>query len=89
MEENKGNVIQISLEAARVNANFKQEEAAQKLSITAKTLSNYERGITAIPGYVLKKAAVIYKIPEKLIRLPIVKDGKYDEEDFFLLSNTV
>lgn len=83
------NVIQISLEAARVNANLKQEEAAKKLSITAKTLSNYERGISAIPGYVFKKAAVIYKLPEDVIKLPIVKDGKYDDEEFFLLNNTV
>lgn len=80
-------MIQISLKAARVNADFEQEEASTKLGITAKTLSNYERGITAIPGHVLKKAAKLYKLPEEMIRLPIVNDGEYD--DFFLESNAV
>lgn len=82
------NMIQISLKAARVNADLEQEEAAAKLGVTAKTLSNYERGITAIPGYLLKKASKIYKIPEEMIRLPIVNDGKYDD-DFFLEASTV
>ncbi|KGR74867.1 helix-turn-helix domain-containing protein [Ureibacillus sinduriensis] len=82
-------MIQISLEAARVNAQLKQEHAAKKLGITAKTLSNYERGISAIPGYIFKKAARIYGIPEEMIRLPIVNDGGYDDDEFFLTSSTV
>lgn len=80
-------MIQISLEAARVNARLKQEKAGVLIGVTAKTLSNYERGITAIPAHVLKKAAKIYKIPEEMIRLPIVDDGVYD--DFFLEASTV
>lgn len=82
-------MFQITLEAARVNAKLKQEQAAKKLGVTAKTLSNYERGITAIPGHILKKAAKIYGIPEEMIRLPIVDDGEYDDEEFFLISSTV
>ena len=82
-------MIQISLEAARVNAGLKQEAAAKKLKITAKTLSNYERGITAIPGHVLKNAAKVYKVPEEMIRLPIVDDNEYDDEEFFLINTTV
>ena len=81
-------MIQISLEAARVNAGLKQEEAGSIIGITAKTLSNYERGITAIPAHVLKKAARVYKMPEEMIRLPIVNDGSYDE-DIFLPDTTV
>ena len=81
-------MIQISLEAARVNAGLKQEEAGAIIGITAKTLSNYERGITAIPAHVLKKAARVYKMPEEMIRLPIVNDGSYDE-DIFLPDTTV
>lgn len=80
-------MIQISLKAARVNANMEQEEAAQKIGVTAKTLSNYERGVTAIPGHLLKKASKVYNIPEEFIRLPIVNDGGYD--DFFLQTSTV
>ena len=81
-------MFQITLEAARVNAGLKQEEAGVKIGVTAKTLSNYERGITAIPAHVLKKAAKIYSVPEEMIRLPIVNDGGYDE-DFFLESSAV
>ncbi len=81
-------MLQISLEAARVNSGLKQEGAARKLKITAKTLSNYERGITAIPGHVLKRAAIVYQIPEDMIRLPVVGDGGFDD-DFFLTSSTV
>lgn len=81
-------MIQISLKAARVNADLEQEHASSKLGVTAKTLSNYERGITAIPGHVLKKAAKLYKVPEEMIRLPIVDDGNYDD-DFFLIGSTV
>lgn len=81
-------MFQISLKAARVNADFEQEEAAVKVGVTAKTLSNYERGVTAIPGHTLKKAAKVYNIPEEMIRLPIVNDGSYDD-DIFLDNTTV
>lgn len=76
-------MIQISLAAARVNANLNQEEAAKLLGITAKTLRGYEKGKVAIPAVILRKAAKIYNIPEDMIRLPVVDDGKYDDEDFF------
>ena len=81
-------MFQISLKAARVNADFEQEEAAAKVGVTAKTLSNYERGVTAIPGHTLKKAAKVYNIPEEMIRLPIIDDGGYDDV-IFLDDTTV
>lgn len=81
-------MFQITLAAARVNAGLKQEPAAEKIGVTAKTLSNYERGITAIPGTVLKKASLVYGIPSDMIRLPQVNDGVYDDE-FFLQRGTV
>lgn len=81
-------MFQISLKAARVNADFEQEEAATMVGVTAKTLSNYERGVTAIPGYTLKRAAKVYNIPEERIRLPIVDDDGYDD-DIFLSNATV
>lgn len=34
----------ITLEAARVNAGYKQAEAAEKLGITPETLSRWEKG---------------------------------------------
>lgn len=82
------NIFQISLAAARVNAKLSQQEAAIKLGVTEKTLGNYERGKTVIPGTTLQKAAKIYDIPSDLIRLPNVNDGKHDDE-FFLNNSTV
>lgn len=70
--------LQISLAAARVNSNMRQDEAAKAIGVTAKTLRNYERGTTAIPSHVFKKAANVYNFPEKNIRLPIVDDGTFD-----------
>ncbi|MCU4979640.1 MULTISPECIES: helix-turn-helix domain-containing protein [Bacillus cereus group] len=81
-------MFQITLKAARVNAELRQEEAAKLLDVTGKTLRNYEQGITAIPGHVLKKASIVYKIPSDNIRLPVINDGKYDDE-FFLNQTTV
>lgn len=82
-------MFQITLAAARVNAGFLQEEAAEEIGVTAKTLRNYEQGKTAIPAHVLKKVAKLYRVPEEIIRLPIVEDGEYDESDFFLRLSTV
>ncbi|PQZ54641.1 MULTISPECIES: helix-turn-helix transcriptional regulator [Bacillus] len=81
-------MFQITLKAARVNAGLRQDEAAGILDITGKTLRNYEQGITAIPGHILQKASIVYKIPSDYIRLPIINDGNYDD-DFFLNSTTV
>lgn len=82
-------MFQISLASARVNAELKQETAAEKIGITAKTLRNYEQGKTAIPGHILRKAAKIYGVPEDLIRLPVVDDGNFDEDEKFLKCTTV
>lgn len=79
--------FQITLAAARVNAGYNQEEAAKKIGVTSKTLRSYEKGITAIPGITLRKAARVYGIPEDFIKLPLVKDGEYDEKT--LSSTTV
>ncbi|MBC6972581.1 helix-turn-helix transcriptional regulator [Bacillus sp. Xin] len=75
-------MFQITLKAARVNVGLRQDEAAELLDITGKTLRNYEQGITAIPGHILQKASIVYKIPSDYIRLPIINDGNYDD-DFF------
>lgn len=82
-------MIQISLAAARVNAMLSQENAATKAGVTAKTLRNYEQGKTAIPGRVLKRLSFIYKCPEEYIRLPVVFDGEYDEDEKNLNLTTV
>ena len=82
-------MIKITLAAARVNAGLSQSQAAKKIGITPKTLKKYKKGITAIPGYRLKKAAEVYNLPEDIIKLPIVNDGSYDEEEKNLTLTTV
>ena len=52
----------ISLEAARINCNLTQKEAAKHLGISRYTLQNYESGKT-IPNWdVVKKMEALYKI---------------------------
>lgn len=82
-------MFQITLAAARVNAGLKQDVAAEKIGVTAKTLRNYERGISVIPSHLLKKAADLYEIPADYIRLPVIDDGEHDEEEFSSPSTTV
>ncbi|TFJ92176.1 helix-turn-helix domain-containing protein [Lentibacillus salicampi] len=80
-------MIQISLAAARVNAGYKQDEAAVKIGVTPKTLRGYEQNKVIIPSTTLRKAAKLYGIPSDMIRLPVIEDGEYDEN--FLNSSTV
>ena len=42
-------------------AEIKQIQAAKAIGITAKTLSQYENGKTAIPNELFNKFAVLYK----------------------------
>jgi len=72
---------QISLAAARTNAELSQEQAAQEIGIATKTIGNYEKGKTPIPWITLKKLAHLYQVPEDMIRIPIVDDGKFDEDE--------
>ncbi|MDO7281757.1 helix-turn-helix transcriptional regulator [Shouchella clausii] len=81
-------MIKLTLAAARVNAGLKQEQAAKLIGVTPKTLGSYERGNTAIPGYRLKRAAEVYGIPEDMIKLPVVDDGEYDEDEKNLQVST-
>ncbi|MDM8284899.1 helix-turn-helix domain-containing protein [Ligilactobacillus salivarius] len=53
----------MSLEAARVNANLTQKEAAKLLGIHFQTLSKYEKDSSKIPFSLVEKASEIYKLP--------------------------
>ena len=62
--------LQISLAAARVNAEMTQEEVAQRLRISKQTVINWEKGRT-IPGVPeIETLARIYGIPQENIFLP-------------------
>lgn len=53
----------MTLKAARININLKQEEAAKKLGITQDTLSNWENGKTFPNVPQIKKIEELYGLP--------------------------
>lgn len=55
--------IQISLAAARVNANMTQQQAADAVGVDRTTIVNYEKGRTIPDALTLCKLSSIYKIP--------------------------
>lgn len=62
--------LQISLEAARVNAKLTQAEAAEKIGVSRQTIINWEKGkvIPRIPE--MKMLSLVYNIPQDNIFLP-------------------
>lgn len=55
--------LQISLAAARVNAEMTQTEAAKAMSVSKNTLVNWEKGTSKPSITQAKELVVIYKIP--------------------------
>lgn len=55
--------LQISLAAARVNAEMTQTEAAKSMSVSKNTLVNWEKGTSKPSITQAKELAAIYKIP--------------------------
>lgn len=60
-------VPQITLAAARVNANMTQQEASEKLGISKATLANYESGRTVPDWDMVHKIGLVYKYPHEYI----------------------
>ncbi len=65
------NTFQISLAAARVNAEMTQEEVAEKLGVSKQSVVNWEKGRTKLSIATFKTLCNMYKIPEDKIFLPI------------------
>ena len=63
--------IQISLAAARVNANLSQKNAAKMLGITRQTLMNWENGKVKPKIMQINALAELYGIPVEYIFLPL------------------
>jgi DNA-binding XRE family transcriptional regulator len=61
------NQFQISLKAARVNANLNQQEAAKRLGISACTLIKWERNPEVVPPFKQKNISEVYGISIDLI----------------------
>lgn len=57
------NKLQISLKAARVNANMTQDDVCKIMHITNRTLVNWENGHVKIPFISLTALSNLYKIP--------------------------
>lgn len=53
----------MTLKAARINVNLKQEDAAKALGITQDTLSNWENGKTFPNVPQIKKIEELYGLP--------------------------
>lgn len=59
--------IKLTLEAARVNAGYKQSEAAKKLGITQSTLSNWENNSTKLSYIDAVKIGEVYGVEPDML----------------------
>lgn len=59
--------IKLTLEAARVNAGYKQSEAAKKLGITQSTLSNWENNSTKLSYIDAIKIGEVYGVEPDML----------------------
>lgn len=62
--------LKISLKAARVNANFSQEEVARKMKKSKVTINNWENGKTEIDYGNLNELCRLYSVTMDDILLP-------------------
>lgn len=62
--------LQISLAAARVNADLTQEDVANALGISKNTVVNWEKGRTVPDMAQWRKLELLYNIPMDYIFLP-------------------
>ncbi|MEG0872947.1 MAG: helix-turn-helix transcriptional regulator [Clostridia bacterium] len=60
--------FQITLSAARVNANYSQKKAAQLLHVDPMTLRNWEKGITYPTSKKIEEMEILYKISKDRIK---------------------
>ncbi len=66
----KNNFFQISLAAARVNANMTQGDVAKKMKVGKQTVVNWEKGNTEPKLEQARELSRIYNIPLDYIFLP-------------------
>lgn len=56
-------MIKVTLKAARVNVDLRQDEAAKLIGVDRKTLQKWEQGITFPDANYIEKICKIYKMP--------------------------
>ena len=64
---------QISLRAARVNADMTLQDASKAVGVNEKTLRSWESGKTAMPSHMFIKLCDIYYIDSYSVRIPEVE----------------
>ncbi|MBQ9031838.1 MAG: helix-turn-helix transcriptional regulator [Parasporobacterium sp.] len=62
--------LKISLAAARVNAGLTQDEVANQLGVSNKTVGNWEKGVVIPNSATVFMLSDLYKIPKDNIFLP-------------------
>lgn len=68
-------IFTISLKAARVNAGFTLEEAAEAVLRNKNTISNWETGRHAISKSDFSNLCELYNTPEEIVRKPEAEKG--------------
>ena len=71
-------MVQISLKAARVNANMTQEQVAKHLHKGKQTITNWENGHTSIDAANFTALCKMYGMDEDNIFLPNKSNLKHD-----------
>lgn len=77
-------MIQISLEAARVNAGYSQQEAGKLFGVHYQTIAKWESDNSTMPFDQIVKIPTIYGVPSDIIYfgkknefIRLLKDGRY------------
>lgn len=68
-----------TLKDARMNANWFQQEAAQKLKISQPLLSHYENGTRRVPEEMFQKMCNLYKVKPEQIKLQNLTDKRLQD----------
>lgn len=63
--------MKVSIKALRVNAELSQQEAAEEIGVSAKTIQNWESNVTSPTAAQLIKICNVYKCTLADISLPI------------------
>jgi len=63
--------VRVTLKAARINAGFTQQEAAERIGVTSDTICNWERAKSFPNALHIRQIEKVYGVPyDNLIFLP-------------------
>lgn len=60
-------MFHLSLKAARINADMKQTEVAEKIGVGVNSIINWENNLVSIPAERLKQLGELYCVPVKYL----------------------